>query len=86
MRPVEEIYEAAKSLPEAAVAEVLDFAHFLKDKIEQRAGDDYDVWFRREVERGQAAARAGNLIAAEEVDEESRRDEVHLLDRSPPRG
>ena len=77
MRPAEEIYEVAKSLPETAVAEVLDFAHFLKDRLEQRGGDDYDRWFQQEVSRGQADARAGNLIAAADVDGEFDREEKH---------
>lgn len=87
MRPAEEVYEVAKSLPEVAAAEVLDFARFLRDKIEQRTGDAaYDQWFRREVERGQSDARAGHLIAAADVDQESGREEAHLLGGPDSRG
>ena len=44
---------------------------FMRDYVQrQQDADDYDMWFRQQVQAGLASANAGNLIPDDNIDAE----------------
>ena len=65
-----EFSTAAKSRDRTGAQLIRDF---MRDFVmQQQAGSDSDAWFRREVQRGVAAANAGDVVSAEEVEAEAK--------------
>ena len=62
-------FAAAAEAQGRAGAEVL--RELMRDFTRRQRAAEYDAWFRREVEKGMAEARAGDMIPHEEVEAES---------------